>query len=92
MKLANAIVTHEYNTIKSVTVIPRNSVDFKLMSAKNKSFDSFQTLYNYVLDLIKESGYLIPYTKMFEARWYDIFWIDVRSPEFVDRYSLKHRG
>lgn len=93
MKLASAIVVHEFNTIKSVTVIPRNDVEFSLNSIlKDKAFDSFQSLYNHVLNVIHENGYEVPYQKMFEARWYDIFWIDIRSAEIIDRYPLKHRN
>ena len=90
-KKVTAIVSYHDSTIYNITFILPNGNSIQMYTRKNDilapCYNSLTHMYTAVIILAKNNGFIIPYTKMAGAKWYDIFWVDSENPEDICRYA-----
>ena len=81
------------NKILNLTVITTKGntitlIDYSYEKAKPFCYNNFQSLYKDVLNILKSNDFYCSYHIEFEAKWYEINWIDLSKSETrVLRYA-----
>lgn len=73
-------------SVKNVYAVHRGGHDI-LSCLSGKNYASINDAYSAVVSVAKNNGFRIPYYDAFDARWYDIIWIDCNTGVAV-KYSL----
>ena len=88
MKKCTATVIYKGNKLYSVYV-NRKGLVIPLLTNAMKEYENFQALYKSILLMLKANNLYCSYNVAFNAKWYDIQFIDLENPTLIENYSLK---
>ena len=90
MKKVNMLVCFERDgsgiSVKNVYAVHRGGHDI-IACLSGKNYASISEAYSAVLSAAKNNGFRVPFYDAFDARWYDILWIDCNTGA-ADKYSV----
>ena len=90
MKKVNMLVCFERDgsgiSVKNVYAVHRGGHDI-IACLSGKNYASISEAYSAVLSVAKNNGFRVPFYDAFDARWYDILWIDCNTGA-ADKYSV----
>lgn len=93
MKRVSVIIIHEnYKTIETMTIRYNNSaqlVDLIRENEKPYKYEYFNDLYKSVLNILKNNNMYAKCWSGFNAKWYDIQWINTKNPTKIENLGYK---
>ena len=99
MKKASATVIYDSvsNQIYNLTINHNGEYINLIHYDLNKSpqpykYETFQGLYETILNFARNNGYYYGRYQAFGSTWYDIQWIDLNNPTIISKYGYKERG
>ena len=81
---------HTRYTIFSIQATTKRSIE--MVSFEANPFDSFDTMYKYVLTVLNEHGIEPRYIDTNDMSLFDIAFIEGHNPMAIQRYKLTHHG
>ena len=91
MKKVTATVIHKGGRIYNLTVNHKGShiplIQYDLDGVKPYKNTDFDSMYNTVLQVLKQNRFYVSKDRMFGADWYDIMWIDLDNPTRTNKYG-----
>lgn len=88
MRKCTATVIHKGNKLCSVYANRKGSI-IPLLTDAMREYENFQELYRTVLLMLKANNLYCSYYDAFNAKWYDIQFIDLENPTYIENYGLK---
>lgn len=88
MRKCSATVIYKGTTLYSVYANRKGSIT-PLITDAMRLYESFQELYEAVLLMLKANNLYCNYYIAFNSKWYDIQFIDLKSPTYIENYGLK---
>lgn len=94
MKKCSATVIYKGNELYSVYVNRKGFITPLLRYDNNntetiRKYENFQELYKSVILMLKANNLYCSYIDAFNAKWYDIQFINIENPTYIDNYGLK---
>lgn len=88
MKTAKcAIVTYKDNTIHDYKIFTAQG-DFIRMELGTRQFDNIKDMLNHIVSYARTNGFEISYTKMFNAKFYNIVLVDLDTGYINDTLAI----
>ena len=90
-KVVTVLCMYHDKQIYNITFINRAGDAITMYDSKSDIlrpvYQSLTHMYNAILILARNNGYVIPYRNEFGAKWYNIQWCDTAKPNRLDRFA-----
>lgn len=85
MRKVSATVIYKDNTLYNLTV-NHKGVLIPLVAYEKRTF---QTMYESVLNILKNNNFYCGYYEQFRRRWYDIQFINLENPVNIEKFGME---